>query len=85
MAAPAAPAQFNTLQILNNNVPNSKNFSALAGKYLTVALGQESYGIAVIKVREIIRHTQITSVPQMSAFVQGVKNLRGRVIPVLDL
>ena len=56
-----------------------------AGKYLTVVLDNESYGIAVIKVREIIRLQKITPVPQMPAFVKGVINLRGRVIPIVDL
>lgn len=57
----------------------------LAGKYLTVVLDNEAYGIAVLKVREIIRMQKITPVPQMPAFVKGVINLRGRVIPVVDL
>lgn len=56
-----------------------------AGKYLTVSLENESYGIAVLKVREIIRMQKITPVPQMPEFVRGVLNLRGRVIPVVDL
>jgi purine-binding chemotaxis protein CheW len=56
-----------------------------AGKYLTVGLANEAYGIAVLKVREIIRMLKITPVPQMPAFVKGVVNLRGRVIPVIDL
>src|ERR1700750_1322947 len=55
------------------------------GKYLTVALDNESYGVAVLKVREIIRLQKITPVPQMPGFVKGVINLRGRVIPVIDL
>lgn len=59
--------------------------SNLAGKYLTVVLENEAYGIAVLKVREIIRMQKITPVPQMPAFVKGVINLRGRVIPVVDL
>lgn len=59
--------------------------SSIAGKYLTVALGNESYGIAILKVREIIRMQKITHVPQMPAYVKGVINLRGRVIPVVDL
>ncbi len=59
--------------------------SSLAGKYLTVALAGESYGIAVLKVREIIRLQKITPVPHMPDFVKGVINLRGRVIPVIDL
>ncbi|MBA4137526.1 MAG: chemotaxis protein CheW [Opitutus sp.] len=56
-----------------------------AGKYLTVVLDNEAYGIAVLKVREIIRMQKITPVPQMPEFVKGVINLRGRVIPVVDL
>jgi purine-binding chemotaxis protein CheW len=59
--------------------------SPLAGKYLTVVLENEAYGIGVLKVREIIRMQKITPVPQMPAFVKGVINLRGRVIPVVDL
>ena len=61
------------------------NLNHLAGKYLTVALDNESYGLAVLKVREIIRMQKITPVPQMPEFVKGVINLRGRVIPVIDL
>lgn len=56
-----------------------------AGKYLTVLLDREAYGIAVLKVREIIRHCPITPVPQMPPHVRGVINLRGRVIPIIDL
>ncbi len=59
--------------------------STLAGKYLTLVLDQEAYGVAVIKVREIIRMQTVTPVPQTPAHVKGVINLRGRVIPVLDL
>ena len=57
----------------------------LAGKYLTFALHRESYGVDVLKVREIIRMTNITAVPQMPDFVRGVLNLRGKIIPVMDL
>src|SRR3954470_9451218 len=64
--------------------PTLANLS-LAGKYLTVVLDNEAYGIAVLKVREIIRMQKITPVPQMPGFVKGVINLRGRVIPVVDL
>ena len=59
--------------------------STFTGKYLTVGLANEAYGIAVLKVREIIRLLKITPVPQMPAFVKGVINLRGRVIPIVDL
>jgi len=57
----------------------------MAGKYLTFILGGESYAIPVLKVREIIRLTSITAVPQMPTHVRGVINLRGKIIPVQDL
>ena len=59
--------------------------SAAAGKYLTFALGDESYAISVLKIREIIRLTAITAMPQMPHYVKGVINLRGKIIPVVDL
>ena len=55
------------------------------GKYLTFMLGREEYGLPVLKVREIIKVMDITHVPQVPAHVLGVINLRGRVIPVIDL
>lgn len=58
---------------------------ALAGKYLTFALSREQYGIGILKVREIIGVLEITVVPHTPKYVKGVINLRGRVIPVLDL
>jgi purine-binding chemotaxis protein CheW len=57
----------------------------LAGKYLTFTISQESYGLDVLQVREIIRLTDITAVPQVPAYVRGVINLRGKIIPVIDL
>lgn len=60
-------------------------FDGLAGRYLTFTLHEESYGIDVLKVREIIRLTNITAVPQMPAYIRGVINLRGKIIPVIDL
>lgn len=55
------------------------------GKYLTLVLDNEAYGMSVLKVREIIRMQKITPVPKMPAFVKGVINLRGRVIPIIDM
>jgi len=55
------------------------------GKYLTFLLSNESYGVDVLKVREIIRFLKITPVPQMPPYVKGVINLRGKVLPVIDL
>ena len=56
-----------------------------AGKYLTFELAREEYGVPVLKVREIVRMLDITPVPHMPAYVRGVINLRGKVIPVMDL
>jgi purine-binding chemotaxis protein CheW len=58
---------------------------ALPGKYLTFTLSKESYGIPVLKVREIIRLCPITPVANMPEHVKGVINLRGKVIPLVDL
>ena len=55
------------------------------GKYLTFALGSEEYGLEILKVREIIGYMEITAVPQTPHHVKGVINLRGQVIPVIDL
>jgi purine-binding chemotaxis protein CheW len=55
------------------------------GKYLTFFLGAEEYGVAILTVREIIGMQPVTRVPRTPACVRGVINLRGTVIPVLDL
>lgn len=55
------------------------------GKYLTFSLGQEEYGIGILKVKEIIGMMRVTPVPQTPDYVKGVINLRGKVIPVIDL
>jgi len=55
------------------------------GKYLTFSLGAEEYGLEILKVREIIGYIEVTAVPQTPHHVKGVINLRGQVIPVIDL
>ena len=70
---------------MNLNPSNPTQPAAKAGRYLTFTLGEESYGLPVLKVREIIRLCPITSVPRMPPHVKGVINLRGKVIPVIDL
>ncbi len=57
----------------------------LGGKYLTFVLAEEEYGLEILKVREIIGMMDITAVPRTPEFVKGVINLRGKVIPVVDL
>jgi len=63
----------------------SRQATAAGGKYLTFRLAEEEYGLEILKVREIIGIMDITAVPQMPAHVKGVINLRGKVIPVVDL
>lgn len=59
--------------------------SGLAGKYLTFRLNSEEFGLEIMKVREIIGYMKITPVPQAPAYVKGMINLRGAVIPIIDL
>ena len=59
--------------------------AAEEGKYLTFKLADEEYGVEILKVRELIGLMDITAVPQMPAYMKGVINLRGKVIPVVDL
>ena len=55
------------------------------GKYLTFSMADEEYGIGILEIKEIIGMMPITPVPQTPGFVKGVVNLRGKVIPVIDL
>ncbi len=64
---------------------DSDNEDARAGKYLIFRLGAEEFGVRVTKVREIMGMQEVTPVPQTPVAVKGVINLRGKVIPVLDL
>ena len=56
-----------------------------AGKYLTFVMGKEEFGLRILKVREIIRLPKITSVPEIPDYLRGIINLRGQVIPVIEL
>jgi len=79
------------MQALDISAQNSKaTISSVAsdkraGKYLIFQLGKEEFGTGVMKIREIMKMQEITTVPQTLPFVEGVINLRGRVIPVVDL
>lgn len=55
------------------------------GQYLTFQVNDETYGLDILAVREIINLTEITRVPQTADFVEGLINLRGKVVPVVDL
>jgi purine-binding chemotaxis protein CheW len=61
------------------------SIARLAGKYMTFKLANEEYGLEILKVRELIGLMEITRVPGSPDFVCGVINLRGKVIPVVDL
>jgi len=62
-----------------------KQMTARKGKYLTFSMAGEEYGIGILKIKEIIGMMPVTTVPQTPDFVKGVINLRGKVIPVIDL
>jgi purine-binding chemotaxis protein CheW len=66
-------------------VPVTANVESRAGKYLTFALGEQEYAVQVLCVREIASMQEITAVPHTPGYVRGVVNLRGKVIPVIDL
>lgn len=66
-------------------VTQEQGIDIRAGKYLTFALGSEEYGVGILNVREIIKYIDITTVPQVPDYVKGVINLRGQVIPVVDI
>jgi purine-binding chemotaxis protein CheW len=70
---------------LEANGPKTVSADQISGKYLIFQLASEEFGIKVLKVREIMGVQEITSVPQTPSFVKGVINLRGKVIPVVDL
>jgi purine-binding chemotaxis protein CheW len=72
----------NEVDVINDAVAHATQRD---GKYLTFSLAGEEYGIGILKIREIIGMMPITSVPETPHFVKGVINLRGKVIPVIDL
>ena len=64
---------------------STKNENLHEGQFLTFLLGQEHYGVHIESVREINRVGEITPVPKTPSFVKGVMNLRGKIIPVINL
>lgn len=67
------------------SIQTTKSMLDKEGKYLTFHLAGEEYGIGILKVKEIIGMMAITTIPQTPPYVKGVINLRGKVIPVVDL
>jgi len=71
--------------VLNNRPDGAAQTGERAGKYLTFQIGREEFAIQVLRVREIMGIQDITAVPQTPPYVKGVINLRGKVVPVVDL
>jgi purine-binding chemotaxis protein CheW len=71
--------------LVANGLASAVPADVRAGKYLTFQLANEEFGIRVLKVREIMGLLEITSVPQTPGYIKGVINLRGKVVPVIDL
>jgi purine-binding chemotaxis protein CheW len=72
-------------ELMKTTDRGEKNIAGREGKYLTFSLAAEEYGIGILKVKEIIGMMTITTMPQVPVYVKGVINLRGKVIPVVDL
>ena len=66
-------------------VDDDDEFQEQQQQYLIFRLGDESYALGLLSVKEIIEYGGVTQVPMMPPFVRGVINLRGRVVPVIDL
>ncbi|MBT4512600.1 MAG: purine-binding chemotaxis protein CheW [Chloroflexi bacterium] len=77
--------QSETASIVAAAVENNQNQRENAGKYLTFKLSSEEYGLEILKVKEIIGLISITQIPRTPDHIRGVINLRGTVIPVMDL
>lgn len=77
------------ITLTNEHINNAKLVESTGcdedHKYLTFKLAHEEYGVEILKVREINGLMDITAVPQMPVYMKGVINLRGKVIPVVDL
>lgn len=76
-------AKRNDIKIKEQALLDSRN--AEEGQYLTFLLAGEMFAIGILSIKEIIEYGQVTAVPMMPGFVRGVINLRGQVVPVIDL
>jgi purine-binding chemotaxis protein CheW len=68
-----------------NQHDNNKNVEASAGEYLTFVLGSEEYGVEILKVQEIRSYETATKIANTPDFIKGVINLRGGIVPIIDL
>jgi len=73
------------MQQAENSINVNETNSDEAEQYLTFLLGGKIYGLAILNIKEIIEYGEITEVPMTPEFISGVINLRGNVVPVIDL
>lgn len=73
------------MQQENNDADTDEDYSDKIEQYLTFILGGKTYGLAIDNIKEIIEYGDITEVPMTPEFISGVINLRGSVVPVIDL
>ncbi|MEW5800572.1 MAG: chemotaxis protein CheW [bacterium] len=64
---------------------SNQSLTGKEGKFLTFTLARQEYGLEIMKVKEIIGAMEVTAVPQTPSYVEGVINLRGKIIPVINL
>ncbi len=74
-----------TTEKSDGNKTNLENLTSHEEKYLSFVLDDEVYGIEILRIREIIGVVKITEVPQSANYLKGIFNLRGKIIPVIDL
>lgn len=72
-------------EVTQNSLTDSPGAQKTAGEYLTFTLGNEQYGIDILKVQEIRGYDPVTHIANMPAFIKGVVNLRGKIVPIVDL
>lgn len=63
----------------------TKRKTLTGSRYLSFVLNEEEYGIEILKIKEIMGMTEVTAIPQTPGFIKGVINLRGKIIPIIDL
>ena len=68
-----------------DTLSNQISFATDGSQYLTFRLGEEEYGVEILKVQEIKGYSTVTPIPNMPAYLKGVMNLRGTIVPVVDL
>jgi purine-binding chemotaxis protein CheW len=77
--------QISSSQVVAANVPPPPDADPQFHQYLTFVLGTETFAIGILSIKEIIEYSSLTDVPMMPPYVRGVINLRGAVVPVIDL